>query len=983
MPRVRVGFATRLLCALLGVVGLVLGAALLVVQRETAAQVDRAVHHAAERTRVAFAELEALRRDQLTRLSSAFTDSRRTVAALEAARESGDLGWLAETVRYELALQRIPASLVVFTDASGVPLLTMRDGRSLGAGDPGHVASLAAPLLETGAGEAFSYRVLDGRLYTVYARPLLLGDAPIGVVALGLPLDRATARRLGQVVGAEVCFVAAGRCVAGTPAPRSPLLRLMTGLGARARAHTARVDGRRWALLADPLSAERPGAGSRVLAVPLDEALAPFDRIRGALALAGLGALAVAVLVGALLARGLTRPVRALVRATGRIAQGDYAARVEVRSRDELGELAGSFNAMAEGLSLKERYRGLLDKVVSREVAEEMLRGEIQLGGETREVTTLFADIVSFTALTDGMEPPRVIALVNECLGRLGTVVEAHGGLVDKYTGDGLMAVFGAPVARPDSAAHAVRAAVEMQAAMRELNRERPLRGEPPVHVAVGVHTGPVVAGNMGSPERLNYTVLGDSVNLAARLCAEAGADEVLVSEATRARMGDDLPHSLLGERAIRGFSRPVRVYSVAPATAAPTPSLGALPLLAALLVAGLLSAAAPLGAQQGAGGQPTLVSVVSPSGLFQLDVSGRLDVEAYAPGDDPTWIVPATEPFLAGRLRLFSDVFVGQRVYGLAELRVDRGEPPRDGPLQARLEQALVRVQPWAGRRLFLQVGKFPHPFGGYAQRDHTAQDPLVRPPIMYDYRTVMARGATPASVDGFLGWKRDPARRPVGAPVIWGVSYPWGALALASAGRLDLRAAVVGSVASGEPGSWELDGDRLRRPALVGGLGLRATPELRLAASYQRGPFLDGVAESALPPGTRIGDFTQETWGAEVAFLRGLTMLRGELFVDRWRWPHLDVTPVDVSFYLEGKLKLVPGAFATARAGEIRFSRLRGETVGREEWDYPVRRLQLGAGYRLLRNVELRAEYLLARTSGPVDPHDDLLSLQGWWTF
>ena len=136
---------------------------------------------------------------------------------------------------------------------------------------------------------------------------------------------------------------------------------------------------------------------------------------------------------------------------------------VNVKSRDELGKLAGSFNHMVHDLSLKERYRSLLDKVVSADIAEEMLKGDIVLGGENRRVTTLFADIRGFTPLTEGMEPQEVILMLNEYMDRAASAVEEHGGVVDKYVGDEIMAIFGAPVSQEEDALNAVRAALELE----------------------------------------------------------------------------------------------------------------------------------------------------------------------------------------------------------------------------------------------------------------------------------------------------------------------------------------------------------------------------------------------------------------------------------------------------------------------------------------------------------------------------------------
>jgi len=221
---------------------------------------------------------------------------------------------------------------------------------------------------------------------------------------------------------------------------------------------------------------------------------------------------------------------------------------------------------MTRGLRLKERYRGLLDKVVSREVAEELTKGEVVLGGENRLATVLFADVRGFTALTEGMEPQRVIGLINECMEILSAAVDAEGGVVDQYVGDELMAVFGAPIRREDDALRAVRAGLLMREGMEELNRRRTERGEAPLGVGIGINTGTVVAGNMGSHDRLNYTVLGDAVNLGARLCSGAGRGDLLVTEATLAACGagrEEIEAEALGGQSFKGFSSDVQVYRV------------------------------------------------------------------------------------------------------------------------------------------------------------------------------------------------------------------------------------------------------------------------------------------------------------------------------------------------------------------------------------------------------------------------------------
>jgi adenylate cyclase len=301
----------------------------------------------------------------------------------------------------------------------------------------------------------------------------------------------------------------------------------------------------------------------RVVAVPLDPVLAPFNRITQALLVAGGLALVLSALVGLALSRGLTKPVHELVEATGRVARGDYEHDVTVTSQDEMGTLAQAFNQMTQDLRLKERARVVLNKVTSPEVARLLLRDEVKLGGENRPITVLFADIRGFSTLTEGMEPQKVIAVLNQCMERLSRIVDDEGGTVDKYIGDELMAFWGAPVGHGDHALRAVRAAVRMQEAMAELSRERVAVGEGPIRIGVGLNSGVAVAGLMGSPDRWNYTVLGEMVNLAARLCSGAAPGEVAVTSATLSETGDAVVARSLGARRFKGFTSDVEVFNV------------------------------------------------------------------------------------------------------------------------------------------------------------------------------------------------------------------------------------------------------------------------------------------------------------------------------------------------------------------------------------------------------------------------------------
>ena len=298
-------------------------------------------------------------------------------------------------------------------------------------------------------------------------------------------------------------------------------------------------------------------AAYQVCLYPMAEARREQADLRWKILGSGAAALIIGLALSLFISHGLSAPIRELVTGTGEIQRGNFQVRVRVRSRDEIGQLAESFNDMAAGLAQKEKYRTVLNMVADEKIAQQLLKGELTLGGELRETTVLFCDIRGFTTLTQNMPPGEVIEMLNEHMTALTRVVKEHHGVLDKFVGDLLMAIFGAPLAHGDDAFNAARCALELQRVRGELNRS----SRHQIQVGIGLATGTVVAGCMGSAERMNYTVLGERVNLASRLCSQAKADEVLVDEATREKLAARIASEPTGEIQLKGFAAPVRAY--------------------------------------------------------------------------------------------------------------------------------------------------------------------------------------------------------------------------------------------------------------------------------------------------------------------------------------------------------------------------------------------------------------------------------------
>lgn len=275
----------------------------------------------------------------------------------------------------------------------------------------------------------------------------------------------------------------------------------------------------------------------------------------------------ISVAIVTLLSRRVRRSMHDLLTRMQRILNGDLSGYWTPRTTDEFLDLGAGFNTMLLGLRERETLKDTFGRFVSRDVAAAVLGGQVPLQGEVREVSILFQDIRGFTSLSERTPPAALLQLVNEFFTEMVAAVEAHGGTVKQFTGDGVMALFGAPVTHPDAPTRAVRTALDMLARLEALNQRRSARGEVPLRIGVGIHTGEVVAGCIGPDKRIEYGVVGDAVNLASRvqdLTKQVGAT-VLITEATAARLANGFA---LGKRAVlpvRGKQRPIEVIEVLP----------------------------------------------------------------------------------------------------------------------------------------------------------------------------------------------------------------------------------------------------------------------------------------------------------------------------------------------------------------------------------------------------------------------------------
>jgi len=606
MPlRVRLRLRTKFFLALGALSCLSLALAMAVVLDLSGRRMREGFAERFARARAAFGELEQLRvdlvREQIESLCRSHSQLRTVLSTASVA--SADMGFGAgqdagdrlrdANLRVRSLLPSIPLA-----QRSDVFLVASRAGELVySKADPERVGDdlarlpLLRAVIEDGAavgvwgatrGPSGSAQLMPASdapvLFLVVGDRVVFDDAVHGAVLAGRRLGRELLARLREISGLEVALLSGDEVVAATleGAPRE-------ALDERVRAGAARLwsapgAALEWDLAAErflvaraPVAAGAEGA-SFLLLGSLDADLRALRALERTL-LAGGGLMLVAALAVAFaLARGMTRPVAALGEAARRIGAGDLGASVAVRTGDELEDLGAAFEQMVAGLRERDRIRRSFERHVSPAVAEAILRdpGLAGIAGVRRDVTLLFVDVGGFSSLAESATPEQVVALLNEYFDAVCAIVLDSGGTVNELRGDGILAFWGAPVELHDHAARGCEAALRCRDRLARLDAEWVARGLAPRRFRIGLHSGEVVVGEIGTRERAKYGAVGDAVNLASRL---EGANKlygtsIVVSEATRERAGDGFVLRELDLVRVAGRDGPVRIFELVGAAA-------------------------------------------------------------------------------------------------------------------------------------------------------------------------------------------------------------------------------------------------------------------------------------------------------------------------------------------------------------------------------------------------------------------------------
>jgi adenylate cyclase len=561
--KIFLAFSSLILALLLAT----LGFTQLVVSREAKDTLNRELLTTGQVFEDLMRERAARLRSNSVLLASDFALKR--VMATHFDRETYDADTLASAA--ENYQQRSGVELLWITDDTGVLLTTspgkLKEERSI-ADFPPIRESLQTEEATSAIAE------VNGSLFQVVVVPVL-GPDVIGFLLLGHVIDDALATRLKEETGSDISFVTDTRVFASSLPARDRQRALPSG---ERRAQLLRdstqmsslldVGDERFLSLAVPI--RRAHVSQPLYALvqgSYDQALAPLYSLQFRIAAIGAAALAVGLLIGIGLAGGIIRPVRTLVAGMREVLQGNLRYRSKIEREDEIGFLARSFNEMVGGLEEREHIKDIFGRFVSRDVAAAVLDGRVPLEGERREVSILFQDIRGFTALSEKLDPATLLRMLNQFFTQVVAAVESEGGVVKQFTGDGVMALFGAPQARADHAERAVRAALNIVTRLASLNVHLGEQGLPPLSIGVGIHVGDVVAGLIGPDQRVEYGVVGESVNLASRvesLTKEVGA-VILVSRDIAARLGPTFRLGRTDELPVKGRRQPVQVVEILP----------------------------------------------------------------------------------------------------------------------------------------------------------------------------------------------------------------------------------------------------------------------------------------------------------------------------------------------------------------------------------------------------------------------------------
>lgn len=459
-------------------------------------------------------------------------------------------------------MDELQANLFTVTDQTGM-VLARYDSKEYGD-NIAHIPSVRSALqgIDVDSVEVWSH---DGQLYLVATAYVLHPGRNfiVGTVTLGQELTDVDAEDLARAARAEISFILDNKILASSASQlrQRDLLKSYVNHSediehafGRSSTFTEEVtlEGEEFFNTFAPIVPGRPGAYA--ISIPLEPQLQALRNIRQTIFFVGALGILIAIGVAVMISRNITSPISQLVEATEKVRDGHFDFRLSIDSKDEIGRLASSFNTMVAGL----KERSFMQKFMSSSTLEMIHKTKektIALGGERKNITVFFSDIRGFTAYSERVPPEDVIDLLNTYLSVQARIINQHGGAIDKFVGDEVVAIYQGE----DMVDKAVESAVEIQKEIGNLSTRHPEH----IKVGIGINTGMVILGNVGSEERMDHTVLGNNVNLGSRLCSMAQAGQIILSESSYRMLKSKFKTRPLEAIQVKGISLPVQTYEV------------------------------------------------------------------------------------------------------------------------------------------------------------------------------------------------------------------------------------------------------------------------------------------------------------------------------------------------------------------------------------------------------------------------------------
>ena len=505
---------------------------------------------------------------------------------LKAAISTGDTATVNQTIRDELRYlldvnpvipdTLIPQSFYSNVDSTGLLMITDPDGIPLGqmanSPLPDHSIADRPGVANALDGEGYPTHTniwkKDGRYFNMITVPIWTQNMLVGTLSYGFPIRQIEVEQLARDFDNEVSYYVDNQLLATsfTDSPDEFLSNLAKQIhnatynviqkNQAATFVVSSEDEETWMVYVAPMQKnvrEVQGiVGYYAIAKSLTNALSPLNRLQWVVILIGIGAVAIAIVISVWITGRITKPIRLLSKGIERIEDGDYNQKVPVITRDELGQLTRTFNNLVQNL----RERLMMIKFVSEATHDAITStDELKLGGHRQDLTVFFSDIRGFTSWSEKREPEQVIEMLNTFLRFQAEIVQDNNGDIDKYVGDELVAVFHGD----DKEQHAVNAAIEIQQKSKHIVKDE----DGDIAVGIGINTGEVVMGAMGSEQRMDYTVLGNNVNLGARLCSAADPYQILISQSVNDKIERRIPINELKPIMVKGIKEPIPIYEI------------------------------------------------------------------------------------------------------------------------------------------------------------------------------------------------------------------------------------------------------------------------------------------------------------------------------------------------------------------------------------------------------------------------------------